>query len=290
MTLSRRTLYMLPTRFGLVYAAMLLVLFIAAVNYGNALGFLLTFLLAAMALVSMLYTHKNLAGLEIVPGSCDEVFAGEQATFTIWVINTSTATRQGIRIECARSEVARVDVPAQAKVSVQIHVPTQGRGYLAAPTLTVASDYPLGLFRSWSRRAALAPRCLVYPRPACAPVRANPDDARGSGAGASDEFQDFVGLRAYHLGDSPRHIHWKAAARGQGLLTKQFGGGAGAPRWLEWDCVGGDDEARLSALCRGVLDAHAGANAFGLRLPHTQIAPAQGEAHRAQCLRALALH
>lgn len=289
MRLSRRTLFMLPTRFGLVYGAMLATVFIAAVNYGAALGFLLAFLFAAVALVSMLYTHRNLAGLEITPGTCAETFAGEPAAFTVWIANPSMAAREGIRVQVARNEVARVDVPARARVSVQIHAPTARRGYLDAPALTIASDYPLGLFRSWSRRAQLAQRCLVYPRPAAAPMTVHADTA-GHGGRASVDPHDFSALRAYRAGDSPQHIHWKAVARSGELVTKQFTGSAGAPRWLDWDGVSGDDEERLAALTRGVLDAHDAAAVYGLRLPNGTLAPAQGEAHRAQCLRALALH
>lgn len=290
MRLSRRTLYMLPTRFGLVYGAMLAVVFAAAANYGAALGFLLAFLFAAVALVSMLYTHRNVAGLELAPGACGETFAGDTAAFTLWIVNPSATPRQGIRVEVARAEIARVDVPARGRVNVQIHVPSVRRGYLDAPAFTLASDYPLGLFRTWSRRLPLALRCLVYPRPAAAPLTPRADDAAGGGTGASNEPHDFAALRAFRAGDSPHHIHWKAVARGQGLLTKQFAGSAGAPRWLDWDRVAGDDEARLAALARGVLDAHAAAAVFGLRLRDCTFAPAQGEAHRAQCLRALALH
>lgn len=290
MRLSRRTLFMLPTRFGLVYGAMLAIVFIAAVNYGAALGFLLAFLFAAVALVSMLYTHRNLAGLEIAPGGCAETFVGERVAFTVWIANPSATAREGIRVHVARSEVARVDVPPRTRVSVQIHAPSTRRGYLDAPAFTIVSDYPLGLFRSWSRRAQLTQRCLVYPRPAAAPVLVHADAAAGSRAGASADPHDFSALRAYRAGDSPQHIHWKAVARGGELVTKQFAGSAGAPRWLDWDAVAGDDEARLSALTRGVLDAHAAAAVYGLRLPTATLAPAQGEAHRAQCLRALALH
>lgn len=290
MQLSRRNLYMLPTRFGVAYGAMLVVVFVAAANYGVALGFLLAFVFAAVALVSMLYTHRNLTGLKVTPGACDETFAGELAAFTVWIENPSASPRPGIRVAVARAEVARVDVPARGRVSVRIHTPSTRRGYLAAPAFTLASDYPLGLFRSWSRRGELAQRCLVYPRPAPTPLAASADDADGGGTGLNTEPHDFTALRTYRGGDSPQHIHWKAAARGQGLLTKQFAGSAGAPRWLDWDRVAGDDETRLAALTRGVLDAHARAAVFGLRLPGGTLAPAQGDAHRAQCLRALALH
>src|SRR5256885_12661060 len=33
---------------------------------------------------------------------------------------------------------------------------------------------------------------------------------------------DFSGLRTYQLSDSPRHVAWKAVARSDDMLTKQF--------------------------------------------------------------------
>jgi uncharacterized protein (DUF58 family) len=50
-----------------------------------------------------------------------------------------------------------------------------------------------------------------------------------------------------------------------------------------------DTEARISRLCRGVLDACEKQQEFGLRIPGTEIAPARGQDHRHACLEALAL-
>jgi uncharacterized protein (DUF58 family) len=101
---------------------------------------------------------------------------------------------------------------------------------------------------------------------------------------------DFAGLREYHYGDSPRHIHWKAVARGEGLVTKQFAGEHGGIVWLEWEALPGHDvETRLSVLCRWVLDAEAAGWRYGLRLPALTLPPASGAAHRHACLQALAL-
>ena len=98
-------------------------------------------------------------------------------------------------------------------------------------------------------------------------------------------------MRSYHPGDSPRHIAWKAAARGQGLLTKQFSGRADAELWLDWRQlpVMMNLEQKLSQLARWVIDAHAGGASFGLRLPGATIPMASGDAQRERCLEALAL-
>ena len=65
---------------------------------------------------------------------------------------------------------------------------------------------------------------------------------------------------------------------------------ASSELWLDWDdALAADPEARLSILCHWVLQAERFGQAYGLRLPGRQIAPARGEAHRTSCLEALAL-
>jgi uncharacterized protein (DUF58 family) len=98
-------------------------------------------------------------------------------------------------------------------------------------------------------------------------------------------------LRQYHVGDSPRHVAWKAAARDRGLLTKQFSGQAETELWLDWHQlpVHMDGEEKLSRLTRWVLDAHARGMAFALRLPGKTVEPASGMGQRDRCLEALAL-
>ena len=102
---------------------------------------------------------------------------------------------------------------------------------------------------------------------------------------------DFSGLRPYQRGDSLRHVAWKAAARAEPLMTKQFTGLAAGELWLEWDAMPADFglEARLSRLTRWVLEASHGGHAYGLRLPSMVIAVGSGPAHQSRCLTALAL-
>ena len=97
-------------------------------------------------------------------------------------------------------------------------------------------------------------------------------------------------LRDYQRGDPPRRIAWKAMARSQRLLTKQFATPAASNVWLDWDALPhSDDETRLSWLCGAVLELERINRRYGLRLPSTLLAPASGAAHRDACLRALAL-
>ena len=81
--LSQRRIFILPTRQGYFFAFTLLPLLLASMNYTLSLGFLLTFLLAAMGGVAMLHTWRNLAHLRLRPGHCNPVFAGESAHFAV---------------------------------------------------------------------------------------------------------------------------------------------------------------------------------------------------------------
>src|SRR3990167_2870927 len=92
--LGRRQLFMLPTRFGLLFAALLVVQLLAAINYSNGLAYALTFLLGSLAVVSMLYTHRNLLRLRLSASACAPVFADEIATFRIHLTNDRSEERR----------------------------------------------------------------------------------------------------------------------------------------------------------------------------------------------------
>lgn len=290
MRLERRGLFMLPTRHGLLFGLILVVLLMAAVNYNNGLAYLLVFVLAAVGVVSMLYTHRNLLHLRLTPGPCAPVFAGQVAHLGVYMHNDAARGRIAVEIEHEKIMVERVDLPPQQSVCLRLPAPTHARGYVRIPAFVVCTRYPLGLLRSWSRRVGLDHRCLVYPRPG--PPRPLPlaDDGPGEAWANSAGDNDFLGLRTFQPGDSPRHVHWKTVARGQGMYTKQFSGGGSQTVWLDWHALGAlDAEMRLSQLCRWVLDAEQANLRYGLRLPGKTLAPNHGTQHRHRCLEALAL-
>src|SRR4051812_42155337 len=60
--IATRRIYILPTRAGLAFAALLLLMLLAGLNYGNSIALLITFLLAGFGLIAMHLCHRNLAG------------------------------------------------------------------------------------------------------------------------------------------------------------------------------------------------------------------------------------
>ncbi len=290
-SLGQRNLYMFPTRNGFIFSLLLFVLLLAAINYENGLNYVLTFWLGATAVISMLHTHRNLLGLTIIAGPSAPVFAGEQARFSVCLVNDRHLPRLGLVASHNKQELGQIDLEANGRACVPLTVTSKQRGHLAMPTVRLSTRYPVGLFYSWSRRLELDHHCLVYPRPGPSrPFVHAKEHSLQREVGVRAEGDDFIGVRDYQYGDPPRHIDWKAAARGQGLHTKRFGGDARASVWLDWDVLTGlGTEDRLSQLCRWVLDAETQGMVYGLRIPGAIIEPASGEAHSHVCLKALAL-
>ncbi|KGF79873.1 hypothetical protein IA69_21800 [Massilia sp. JS1662] len=296
--LNQRRVYILPTRAGLGFCVLLLVLLIGSINYNLGLGFGLTFLAGACALVDMVQTTRNLAGLVLSPGRAPDVFAGEDAPFELRVENPTRLARYAVWIDFEHVPEPRqaIDVPAGGSTALVLRTATTTRGWMRPPRVRLSTHFPLGLFRAWSWWQPDS-RALVYPFPEqdAPPLpmlgRPSPD---GVGSAGSD---DFAGVRSYQPGDPQRHLAWRQIARldpelGGQLVTKHFEGGTVDELVLDFDALPPrlDVELRLARMARWVLEAEQRALPYGFILGRIRYDAALGTAHQAACLRALALY
>ncbi len=290
--LRRQRIYILPTRLGVAYAAMLFTMLLGGMNYNNNLGLGLTFLLVSLGLVTMHHAHGTLSGvrlrlLEAVPG-----FAGSDVRFRLLLEHSSNVARPALEIGRTKAgpDNVTLDLPALGAGEATLLLPAQRRGRVVLERFVVSTSHPFGLFRAW---AVVHPSysAIAWPPPAArgmTPPR-TATDTGGAQAGAVGE-EDFAGLRPFQAGDSLRRVAWKAYARGRGLHTKQFAGTDVVSHVFDYGSLAGlAVEARLEQLCRWVLDAQERGEAFALRLPGTSIETNVGPAHRERCLNALAL-
>jgi uncharacterized protein (DUF58 family) len=287
--LNQRRIYILPSQQGFGFAFVLVLMLLGDINYNLSLGYVLTFLLTTTAGMTMLHAFRNLAQLEIRAGYVEPVFTGDQAKFIFHFNNPGRMERYQIHLQDDDGHHTVFDLPAQRSTPVEFAIPAHQRGWLDSGRLTLYTRFPLGLFRAWSY-IHFDVRCLVYPKPSPSlPLpAASAEDGAGKMMTAGDE--DFSGLRNYVAGDAMPRIAWKALAREQGLQVKQFSSFQGHELWLDWSLLPNlAQERKLELLTRWVLDAEAQGMRYGLRLPGSEIQPAQGQLHRAECLRALAL-
>lgn len=287
--LERRRLYILPTRAGVGFAALVLVMMIAGLNYSNSLALLLTFLLAGFGLVAMHACHRNLLGLSLLGASAPAVFARSRGRVRIELANPATLARWRLECAIAQGEATRFEFFGSSRLAIELAFEAGARGVQRLDRLRVTSTHPFGLFRVWAWVNAPV-EVLVYPRPRGAlplPLEAGrKSGARARGGSGADEW---LGLRPFREGDSPRQVDWKAYAREAPLLVKEYSASGSERRLLSFEDLRNlEPEARLEQLARWVVDAEAQGELYGLELPGMRLPAARGPQHRHRCLAALA--
>ncbi|MGQ9685831.1 MAG: DUF58 domain-containing protein [Thiobacillaceae bacterium] len=288
--LTARRVYILPSRAGLVFLALLGGMLLASVNYALAMGYLFTFLLLGLTSATLFATWRNLTGISLQSVASEPAFAGDTLSFTLELADPQGLTRQSIGVAAVGAKPGYTAIPASGSSQVVLRMPARRRGRQRLGLIRVYSEYPLGLFHAW---ALLQPDCtgMVWPQPAGPyPLPQPTGQELGNGSARRRGAEDFDGLRAYERGENPARIAWKSMARHEEPLAKGFVTPLAVELWLDWHDLGGlAPEARLSQLARWVLEAERVGRPYGLRLPGQSLPPGVGPAHRNRCLNALAL-
>ncbi len=300
--LTWRQVYILPTRYGGGLCLLLAAILLGAINYDNALAYLLCFLLGGLLLVTLIHTCHNLQGLALSGVTDKPAFAGTPANFVVHV--SSDALRPRYSVTLARLSPARrawwrrnhldavIEVPILKPLSaVALRVPTTRRGPLTLGRLHIESCFPLGLVRAWAYFDSSA-HTIVYPRPAgTLPLPHHLAEGEEKGLGQTPGQDDFVNLDPYRPGDPLRAIHWPATARQDALVVKKFHSGS-VEIQLRWSATHAlsDSEARISQLTQWALSAERLGLCYSLELPTQSLPTGQGRTHCEKVLTLLAYY
>jgi uncharacterized protein (DUF58 family) len=285
--LDRRRIYVLPTVFGLVFAAMLLVMSVGALNYYNNPALLLTALLGSVSIVSMLIAFRTLDGLRLTSVQSTPCHAGDRLALELGFA-PDTRARAGLRVDigaAGRIVATQADEPLRTIIAL----PTERRGLMTLPRIRVWTRWPYGLFRAWSW---LNPgvEVLVYPRPESTAVPLPFGSREAQRSVVQPQGEEFGALREYRASDPRRLIAWKASARHDRLLVREPEQLTGQEFVLDFNALPALDlEARIARLTRWVLMAEERRARYTLLLPGQRIGPDLGSAHAHRCLRELAL-
>lgn len=285
--LHRRRIYVLPTVFGLVFAILLAVMQLGALNYSNNPALLLTCILAGAAWMSLFSGFRGLAGLELTGLNANDCHAGDSVDVH-FQFAASLRPRPGLQVRWGNAHRVFA-VSARQAQDMTIALPTQERGWLSPGRLKIWTEQPLGLFVIWSW---INPELsiLVYPKiePDAPPL---PKGSSGHGERSTPgDGDDFSGLREYRNGDPQRRIAWKASARHDALLVRESEVQVDDNVFLDYSRLEGlDRESRISRLTAWVLAAESAMISYTLAVPGEVVGPGLGSRHRHHCLRSLAL-
>ena len=291
--IGRRELYILPTRHGWYYAMILLALFGIAMKFNNQAAFMMLFILMAVGLVAMLYTHNNVINLRLNSHPAKSIFAGETAHFPVTIKNPSNQARSAVwLLSGGFQQLAQLSGGQQQNIDVKL--PSLNRGYLVCEPINLTSQFPIGIFFCWSKRYVSAERCLVYPHP----LDLIPFNQDAMSQGKQEQKnnvklgnEDYAGMKNYQPGDRLRDIHWPSLAKTNKLVSIQYENQANSSQNISWFSLpsGLSTEDKLSQLCFWLLDAEQTGLRYQLEMPNHTLEFDTGSAHLHACLRVLAL-
>ena len=319
--LNHHNIFIFPAKFGLLFLALCVLLFLLGTNYQNNLMLLLCYFLLAMFLVNLLASYINFARIDLQIGKCPEVFVDDNLNIPLWLNANNDATYpangllhfkfQTNQLKSNKSTQKQqnpastvVDVNAFAN-PINLSQKCLERGKLTLSRVTVQSYYPLGLYRCWTH-LAFTHQISVFPKPLPCEIQlytSQQNSAKKSGELANEQagHDDFSHLKTYQLGEPLNHVAWKQLARGRGMVSKQFTSMGQQIGWLKLSAEYRNKslsqlstelqtalEQELSELCYQVLELSRTQRTFGLDLGAQSIAPNSGAGHRLACLEALA--
>ena len=288
-TIDRRRVYVLPTRFGLFYGALVVAMVLGALNYNNNPALLLALLLGATAMASLIFAHLQLSGLRVDAVSADPVFAGERLQVHVALSARDARRRNGLRLDARDASPFGPPLPPEGSAVAALLLATRQRGWHDIGRLRVSTTQPLGLARAWSW--VWPSPLLVYPAPEVQGPPLPEGGNTGQHARLNPAGDDVHHLRGYRPGDAPRTIAWKPSARRDTLLVREYEQPVGIEVSLAWDALGAlPYEQRIRRLAHWVEQAERTDRRYRLTLPgQPALGPSHGPAHRHLCLRALAL-
>lgn len=287
--LDQRRIFIFPSRLGLLFLFVLLLVLVAAINFENSMAFALAFWLGAAFVIVIHHTYANMSGVRISARSAEPVFCAEQAQF-VFVLSAKHKRKHhhSIALGWNSDEVHVCDFSSDPH-EVRLSLTAKKRGVFTAPRVFLQTHYPMGIIRAWSW-VAIDTSCLVYPKPI---ENEYPANHQSSGDSVSDDetagMDEYHSTRDYQEGDHLSHVSWKRLAKGQKAQTKLFTSAVQETQWLDWQDFGVlDTERKLSYLCYWVLEYDKKRIAYGLRLPNMELPPAYGPEHKTAALEALA--
>jgi uncharacterized protein (DUF58 family) len=197
---------------GYIYVVLILITFIAGINYANNLILAFCFLISALLCISFYLAYLQLKGLEITLDYDDVGQVGQKVELLVSLSQTHLRPRY---LKVAVGHEQRHIHFAGHTQQVSFHFQPEQRGAFYYPDLSLISIYPFGLVRAWTH-LYLKQQLITWVAPKAAHTHHQQQHAEQQGI---DEFYE---LKSYQTGDQLNQVAWKQLARGQGMYIKKF--------------------------------------------------------------------
>ena len=213
------------TREGKRFLLAAVLIAVAAINTGNNLIYLILSLMLSFIVISYLILKLNLAGLVLEIAVAGPVFAEQQVSVELLIQNNKQIPVFSV-IVAAPDSVEQVycgEISGHGVFRGRMKMVFRKRGLYGYRDFIVQSGFPFILFRK-SMSVNVSGQVLVYPKlldikEKIEVIEGRQEEGMVAVRGRGDEVYS---LRAYQYGDDWRRIHWKASARQDGFLIREY--------------------------------------------------------------------
>ncbi len=258
----------LPTVYGFAFFTLIVDVFALGFFRNSGPYHTVGLTLIVLGMVAMIQTNSNMDSVTADVIQSEPGEEGRTAKVLVVLRNGQQPSRYNISLQTLK-KFKLVNTPFVQELKTSTTVPLEiqcpVRGVYVLQRIKVQSRGYYGLFSAWKWIYTDA-KLIVYPKP----EGQQPLPAADEG----ERFrymtgEDFAGHRLYQPGASLKQVDWKAYARGQPLLLKEFGSrGDGALHLRYQDVLVEDIEARLRQLSAWVFACASQSRPFSLELPH----------------------
>jgi uncharacterized protein (DUF58 family) len=206
-----------PTKVGIWFVALTLLIGVAATNTGNNALYMVVALMMAALVVSGVLSRNDVRKVEVEVTPPEELFARSPAAFQVEIRNRSPLLPRWLLLISFSDQAPTLLcewLPRKGSRSAVVELEFPGRGLHRLASAHLATLFPLGLFRKGMRQR-LDREVMVFPslisgqhavRRSASVIGDTQDSRAGWG-------HDLHSLRILRPGDDPRRIHWKQTAR-----------------------------------------------------------------------------
>ena len=214
-------------------AALAAILLLVAWNRGIALLYGLVALIVATLIVAWIAPRCNLLGVTASRSTPSTAVEDSKVNITLNISSSGWLSRYLIEVWdwipfCTEDKQNSMTfVPTLAgELSIKTPVYCDLRGVHKLGPLAVKTGFPLGISRREVEIPDTYTTITVYPKPLKI-QRLNLGTYRSNQADQayvqhSKGHDEFSGVREYRHGDSMRHIHWRASAKRNELVVREF--------------------------------------------------------------------
>jgi len=262
---------------GYIYIILTILLGIAGVNTGNNLVYLIVSAMLSFMGLSGYLGKVNLKNLKIHIIPPEEIFAKIETPVVIKIENNKKFFPSFLlRVFIEDKNLLITFVDNKTSLEKHINLKFEKRGKRKIKEIKICSVFPFNFFKRCIT-AEINKELTIYPYPKkCKYIDGYGKNTKYRGETPLHNIgnsEDIIGIRNYTIGDSLKHIHWKATAKTGELKTKEFSSNQFKPILIDLEKLNGNMEDKISCATYLTLKSYKNLQPFGLKAGKTIFKP-----------------